>query len=92
MKKDYKTNKRIRELRDHLGLGRGEFSEITGIPKKTIENIEQENQNVYAWHCEVICEKWPEYGYWLCTGKTLTEAGQISPELEETRKKLETGT
>jgi len=91
---EYETNKRIRELRDHLKLGRNDFAEKTGIPKKTIENIEQEKQKAYAWHLEVIAKTWKQYAYWLLTGLTMPEAGQISPELEEMREKqnLKTGT
>ena len=92
MQTEYETNKRIRELRDHLGLGRGDFAEKTGIPKKTIENLEQEKQKAYAWHSEAIAKQWPEYAYWLATGLTIPGAGQISPDLEETRKNLQTGT
>ncbi len=92
LQKEYETNKRIRKLRDHLGLGRGEFAEKTGLPKKTIENLEQEKQKTYAWHIEEITKTWPEYAFWLVTGKTLPEAGQISPEIEETRQNLSTGT
>lgn len=88
MKNNFESNKRIRELRDYLGLGRGEFAEKTGLPKKTIENLEQENQKAYVWHIEEIAKTWPEYSYWLTTGQTLPEAGQISPELEEIREKL----
>jgi DNA-binding XRE family transcriptional regulator len=90
--KKFDTNKRIRKLRDHLKLGRAEFAEKTGLLKKTIENLEQENQLAYSWHCEAICNVWPEYAYWLTTGKTIPEAGQISPDIEEVRKNLGTGT
>ncbi|MGJ0482932.1 MAG: helix-turn-helix domain-containing protein [Methylomicrobium sp.] len=89
MQNEYGANKRIRELRDHLGMGRGEFAEKTGIPKKTIENVEQEKQKAYAWHIEAIARIWPEYAYWITTGMALPEAGQISPEMEEARKKLD---
>lgn len=88
MTEEFGTNKRIRRLRDHLGLGRNDFAEKTGLPKKTIENIEQEKQKVYAWHVEAIAKKWNEYGYWLMTGLTIPEAGQISPETEEVRDTL----
>lgn len=82
----FATNDRIRELRDHLGLGRAAFEEATGIPRKTIANIEQRIQKAYAWHIEAICKKWPEYAYWLATGNTLPDAGQISPDIEKQRR------
>jgi transcriptional regulator with XRE-family HTH domain len=82
----YGANKRIRELRDSLELGRAAFEAKTGIDRKTIANIEQEKQKVYALHIEQISKVWPEFGYWLATGKVLPEAGQISPELEKIRE------
>ncbi len=92
MEKNFNINKRIRILRDALGLGRQAFADKTGIKKQTIESIEREAQQVNGEHLEKIGNGFPEYGYWLAYGKTLPEAGQISPELEETRKKLQTGT
>lgn len=92
MQNEYAANKRIRELRDHLGMGRGEFAEKTGIPKKTIENVEQEKQKAYAWHSEAIAKVWPEYAYWITTGMTLPEAGQTSPEIEAMKSRLKSGT
>ncbi|MDQ7089042.1 MAG: helix-turn-helix transcriptional regulator [Methylococcales bacterium] len=90
-------NKRIRELRDHLNIGRGEFAEKTGISKNAIINLEQGKQKAYAWHCEAISKVFPKYTYWITTGKVIPEVGQISPEIEEellrqNLKSLRTGT
>ena len=79
--------KRIRELRDHLGLGRHAFAEETGIKKKTLENIELDHQKVYAEHLEAIGNRWPQYRFWLYSGETLEAAGQISPETERTEQR-----
>lgn len=89
MQENFEINKKIRTLRDSLKLGRGEFAEKTDIPKKTIENLEQEKQKAYAWHIQAICNVWPEYTLWLMTNQIAPEIGQISPELEETRRQLE---
>lgn len=84
------TAERIRQIREKLGLGRQAFADQTGIEKKTIENIELGKQKVYAWHIEAIAAKWPQYAYWLVTGQTIPEAGQISPdEAENVPKKRE---
>lgn len=83
---------RIRQIREKLGLGRQAFADQTGIEKKTIENIELGKQKVYAWHIEAIAAKWPQYAYWLVTGQTIPEAGQISPnDAENIPKKKEIG-
>lgn len=89
MQDEFEINKKIRELRDSLKLGRAEFAEKSEIPKKTLENIEQGKQKAYAWHVQAICKKWPDYTLWLMTGLTNAESGQISPELEEVRQKLD---
>lgn len=88
----YAINKRFRLLRDALELGRQAFADKTGIKKQTIENIEREAQKVNSDHILAIGKQYPEYKYWLAYGETLPEAGQISPEIEETRQNLSTGT
>jgi DNA-binding XRE family transcriptional regulator len=92
MEEIYEVNKRIRKLRDAFELGRQAFADKTGIKKQTIENIEREAQKVNAEHIQAIGNQFPEYRYWLAYGETLPESGQISPEIEEARKNLSTGT
>lgn len=92
MEKNFNINKRVRILRDTSGLGRQAFAEKTGIKKATIESIERELQQVNGEQLQAIGNQYPEYRYWLAYGETLPEAGQISPELEEKRKNLSTGT
>jgi len=79
---------RVRKLREGEKLDRSAFSAVCDIKQKTIENIENGIQKINGEHIEKIIEKFPEYAYWLTTGETLPEAGQISPELEETRRNL----
>jgi hypothetical protein len=74
-----------------MGYNRTEFEQETGIPAKTWSNIENGLQKANEDHIEAIGRRWPEFAYWLVTGKTIPEAGQISPELEEIRKKLGKG-
>lgn len=88
----FEINKRFKSLRSHLGLTVDEFSLKTGIKSGQISSIENDRQKLYGWQIEAISTIWPEYAYWLATGLTITECGQISPELEETREKLKTGT
>jgi len=79
-------NQRVRELRDHLGYGRQEFSDITGIKKATIENIERELQKINGDQIEALVTSFPEYAYWLTTGLELPEVGQISPATKEAQE------
>jgi transcriptional regulator with XRE-family HTH domain len=92
MTNEFEINKRFKSLRSHLGMTVDDFSLKTGIKSGQISSIENNRQKLYGWHIEAISEIFPEYGYWLGTGKVLPECGQISPELEETRQKLNTGT
>ena len=64
----------------------------TGIAATKLGNLRTRKQRVNEDHIEAVNKIWPEYAYWLTTGLTIPAAGQISPEIEETRKKLHTGT
>lgn len=88
MEEEFLPNERLIKLRKKIGLTADEFSLETGIKTGQIRSIENKRQKLYAWHIEKISKKWPEYSYWLATGLTIPEAGQISPELEEQRQKL----
>lgn len=86
--------KRIEQLRKFKGLSRRKLESATGIPDYTWQAVEIEKQIANEEHIKALSELWPEYKYWLVFGETMTEAGQISPELEEIRKNqnLKTGT
>lgn len=79
---------RIRQIREHEGLSRPQFAQETGIPAKTWQNVENGLQKANEDHLQAIAQRWPEYAYWLMTGKTQPEAGNVSPELDELRKNL----
>jgi len=88
----FEINLRLKDLRAHLDLTVDEFSLQTGIKSGQISSIENNRQKLYGWQIQAISTVWPEFAYWLATGQTIPEAGQISPEIEETRKNLSTGT
>lgn len=58
----------------------------TGIDRNKWSNIRGGKQRVNEDHIEAICEVYPQYAYWLTTGKTIPEAGQISPAIEKARE------
>lgn len=85
--------KRIRLIREVETSGRAEFSQVTGISKKTIEGVEQSGRTPKGELLEAVCLQWPKYSLWLMTGQVNEAAGQISPEIEATRDRLKpTGT
>ncbi len=83
---------RIIQVIDKSGLSKEELEKATGISFYKWNNLRTKKQRANEDHLEAINKNWPEYSYWVMTGETIPEAGQISPELEETRKRLKTGT
>jgi transcriptional regulator with XRE-family HTH domain len=77
---------RIRPIRDSLGMGRTEFGRLVGVGRKTIENIELGRQRATEDIITEICKQWPQFAYWLVTGNSRPEYGDISPEIEEVRR------
>lgn len=47
------------------------------------QNIKRERARVGAEEIEILSTVYPQYAYWLTTGKVMPDAGQTSPELEE---------
>jgi transcriptional regulator with XRE-family HTH domain len=83
---------RIEKLRKFKGLSRRKLELLTGIADYTWQSVEMGKQIPNEAHIEALSKIWSEYKYWLVFGETMPEAGQISPELEETRQNLKTGT
>ncbi|OAI25062.1 hypothetical protein A1355_20025 [Methylomonas koyamae] len=61
----------------------------TGVKDKDWVSVRNRRVRVNEDHMEGLKTVGPQYVYWVMTGETIPEAGQISPELEETRQKLE---
>ncbi|MDI3325396.1 hypothetical protein QKW35_13520 [Pontibacterium granulatum] len=74
---------RVRELIDINGSSERkkykEFEELTGIKSGTWKSVCHGVQRVNEDHIKAIEEHWPEYVFWLVTGKTMPEVGQTSP-------------
>lgn len=79
---------KIRLIREVETSGRGEFSQLIGIAKKTLEGIEQTGRVPKGDLLEAICKQWPKYTLWLMTGQVDEVCGQVSPELERARRTL----
>lgn len=84
-------NQRIRELREHLGLGRTEFAELVGTNRKRLQNVERGLQKPPSDLLEAIASEWPQYSVWLLTGQTPKESVQISPVDHEEQLPNKTG-
>ncbi|WP_221801965.1 hypothetical protein [Oceanobacter mangrovi] len=55
------------------------LEQATGIEKKRWSNVRDGNAKMLAAEIQALGEVWPEYAYWLASGKELPAAGQISP-------------
>lgn len=60
------------------------FEKQTGIDRYRWGNIKNGKARLSADEIDAICKIFPEYAYWITTGKTIPEAGQVSPEIEAT--------
>ncbi len=83
---------RIEILRKFKGLSRRKLEQETNIADYTWQAVEIGKQAANEEHIKALSKLWPEYKFWLVFGETMPECGQISPELEETRQNLSTGT
>jgi len=64
------------------------FEELTGISATKWQNLGQGKQRANDEMIEAIGNRWPQYAYWLVTGKTDEEHGHTSPILERIREDL----
>ncbi|NWO07559.1 MAG: helix-turn-helix transcriptional regulator [Alteromonadaceae bacterium] len=84
---------KIRRIREAETSGRAEFSELIGVPKKTLIGIEQTGRVPKGDLLQAICTQWPQYTLWLMTDQVNEAAGQVSPEIEKARRAFKpTGT
>lgn len=81
---------RINVIIQEEGANRPFLEKQTGIKAKRWTNVQSGQAKAYAEEIEAIAKLWPEYAYWLATGKELPEAGQISPLTKRAHKNYKT--
>ncbi|HHP0486676.1 TPA: helix-turn-helix domain-containing protein [Vibrio harveyi] len=74
--------KKIKAIRVAEGLSRQEMVQLTDISRGTLRDCEQGVSNPSAETLSKITnhERFKKYAYWLMTGDTLPESGQVSPD------------
>lgn len=84
---------RLIELFNVLEISSRDMEQATGIDRNKWANIRGGKQRANEEHIEAVCDLYPHFALWLVSGRTIPEAGQISPEMEKTRKEnsLKTG-
>ncbi|ODS10363.1 helix-turn-helix domain-containing protein [Vibrio scophthalmi] len=73
--------KRLKAIIKEERRSQREFAEIVGIPLSTIEGYLNGKSQPTTGALEKIiqCEEYKKYTYWLMTGETLPESGQVCP-------------
>jgi transcriptional regulator with XRE-family HTH domain len=85
-KKLLEIAKRLRKAIDGKKPTYGAISAIaneTGINRATLSAMYTGRNLPNAEIIATLCDYWPQYGYWIISGKTIPEAGQTSPDLEQ---------
>jgi len=82
------TQERLIFLMDYLNIGPTELARKTGKPVDRWKAIRINKVRASTEELDECVKLWPEYAYWITTGNTIPQAGQISPEMEDTRQKL----
>lgn len=78
--------KKIRNIREALGMGRQEFVEKTGIPKNSLIGIEVSKHEPGAKVLIAIAQAWPEYAAYLLTDEI--DVVQKHPEVDQLARVL----
>ena len=66
--------KRIRTIRDGIGITRSEFAEITQLNERRIKMIENEERRITAPDITAICTAFPWATKWIVYGGPIEEA------------------
>ncbi len=78
---------RLVALIKYKGIKYPALENLSGIKSSSWKNIGASRQRVNGEHIEFCVREWPQYAYWVTTGKTIEESGQISPTLDQEAKK-----
>jgi hypothetical protein len=71
---------------NETGTTSKEMEKLTGVDREKWNAIRAGRRRVNEDDIAGFNEGFPQFAYWLTTGKTIPEAGQISPEIEMARK------
>lgn len=85
--------KKVREIREVEELGRQAFSDLIGVPKQTLINVETGKSSPSGKLLAQVSSCFSQYTLWLMTGQVNEAARQVSPEIEKARRAFKpTGT
>lgn len=81
-----KIRERLKCLIKIYNFSPQELEKRTGLKAHIWGNLLTSKQRVNEDHIEAIEKIWPQYIYWIITGKTLKDAGQTSPDLPNNKQ------
>lgn len=73
---------KIKFIRIAEKITQKELSDILSVPVRTIVSYETNSSKPSGEFILKMCNAFPEYAYWLVTGQTQVEVGNISPEIK----------
>ena len=76
---------RLKEIYKDSGWSVPYIARKSGLPENAWKNALWSSARINSDIIEAANELWPQYVFWLVTGKTCPECGQISPEDERIR-------
>lgn len=84
---------RLIEFFNVSGVTSKDMEKLTGIDRDKWNAVRAKRRRVNEDDIEAFNSAFPQFAYWLTTGLTIPEAGQISPEMEKARSEnsLKTG-
>lgn len=77
---------RIRAVLNSCGYTTEQVAEKTGIKYSRWTTVRKTGGRARAEEVEALCKLFPEFALWIASGNVLPDAGQVSPEIEDTRK------
>lgn len=67
-------------VRETHGLSQAGFAEKIGVSVRSIHTLEYRGKSASVQLVGAVALQWPEYSFWLLTGKTNLKLGQIKPK------------
>lgn len=72
--------KRLVDIWEFSGLSAKSLEDQTGIDRNNWYSLKQERRRANEDDISALVALFPQFAYWIATGKTAPEIGQISPE------------
>jgi hypothetical protein len=82
----YDASNRLKLLMELEALKTPYLEQQTGIAKRRWQTVKDSAAEMRVAEIQALEKLFPEYAYWLATGKEIPEAGQVSPLTKRAHK------